>query len=177
MQRRLFVDAGRITCVYIAACAAIATVVSAALADQARQWLHFKFGFAAFHSSLADAAVIFEHNAPTLVELFAATALVQLAALAATTKGRRAYVTFCDLVGGQVLLLNAATVGAGIGAYGERFLAALLPHGPVEISAFAIGGGVYLRSRRGRITLRAALPAAGLAILLLALAALLEEIH
>jgi hypothetical protein len=69
---------------------------------------------------------------------------------------------------------NVLVIGAAIGGYGTRMLVAMLPHGPVELAAYSLALGLYVRGR-GR-----ALPTGGIAIVacasvaLLALAAALE---
>ncbi len=82
------------------------------------------------------------------------------------------------IVGDTVLCLHVAfntiVVGAGIGAYGARMLVALLPHGPVELVAFAAALSLYRRARRGPVTRRAAALRMGACATGLALAAALE---
>ncbi|MEN3284324.1 MAG: hypothetical protein V7607_5464 [Solirubrobacteraceae bacterium] len=47
-----------------------------------------------------------------------------------------------------VLAINAALLGAAIGAYGGPLLEDLAWHGPLEVSGFAIAGAAYLDARR-----------------------------
>jgi hypothetical protein len=57
-----------------------------------------------------------------------------------------------------LLVLNLATLGLALAAYGPRTLQALILHGPVELAAFAIAGAAYLAARQrdlpGRTLLR-----------------------
>ena len=55
-----------------------------------------------------------------------------------------------------MIVANVLVVGAGLGAYGARMVRAELPHGPVELAAYALALGLYLQGRRR------ALPAAHL---------------
>jgi hypothetical protein len=52
-----------------------------------------------------------------------------------------------DVLLSALLLVNAALVGAVLGAYGGDVGARLLPHGPVELAGFSAAGGVYLAAR------------------------------
>ena len=54
---------------------------------------------------------------------------------------------------GEVILAgaitaNVAVVGAALGAYRERMVLALMPHGPVELAAYALAVALYLQDRR-----------------------------
>lgn len=69
---------------------------------------------------------------------------------------------------------NAAELGAAVAGYGPRALAALAPHAPVELAAFALVGGAYLEGRHRPLGLRRLAPVAALALLMLLLAAALE---
>ena len=56
-----------------------------------------------------------------------------------------------------MILANVLVIGAGLGAYGERMARAELPHGPVELAAYALALALYLQGRRralpaGRLT-------------------------
>jgi len=79
-----------------------------------------------------------------------------------------------ELILAGAIVANLLVVGAGLGAYGERMARAELPHGPVELAAYALALALYLQGRK-RI-----LPAGHLAkvvaasVALLALAATLE---
>ena len=63
---------------------------------------------------------------------------------------------------------------AALGAYGSRMAGALLPHGPVELSAYALMGALYLHGRHAVLSGRAITTTAATSVALLALAAVLE---
>src|SRR4051812_36585053 len=80
----------------------------------------------------------------------------------------------CDAGAVGLLTPTLALVAAGLGAYGPRMVAAMLPHGPLELVAFTLGLTLYLEARRQPVPLARALPRAATALALLAAAALLE---
>ncbi len=45
--------------------------------------------------------------------------------------------TVADLVLACAVAVNAAVVGAALGAYGGRMVTAVLPHAPLELAAYA----------------------------------------
>jgi hypothetical protein len=65
-------------------------------------------------------------------------------------------------------------VGVAVGAYGARAGRALLPHGPVELAGFSLALALYAAVRRNSASARQAGSLAGSAMVLLALAAVLE---
>ena len=161
--------------VLIVATSLIALVVRVAFAAGARRWL--AFGFAGLPARPAEAVGIFGHNIRALL----AVAGLLLVAQASYWGGEQQSGRACRLVrgAGEVLLAaailaNVAVVGAGVGAYGARMIRAALPHGPVELGAFSLALGLYIKGRHqpipvGLIVVIAILNVAGLAI-----AALLE---
>lgn len=80
----------------------------------------------------------------------------------------------CDIVLVLGVARNLITVGIGFAAYRERMLLAILPHGLVELAAFACGLALYLSARRGPVERGVWLTLAGAGGLLLAIAAALE---
>lgn len=83
-------------------------------------------------------------------------------------------VIFYDLAIGLIYLANVVLVGISLGAYGGRMVRALLPHGPVELSAFSLAVAVYLVARQRGIGLVPALRAGMAVVGLLVVAAALE---
>lgn len=79
-----------------------------------------------------------------------------------------------DVVLAGLLGLNAGLIGLAWGAYGTQLLRALALHGSVELAAFAVCGGAYLRARRGRLPARGLALAGGTCAVLIILAAGLE---
>jgi uncharacterized membrane protein SpoIIM required for sporulation len=70
--------------------------------------------------------------------------------------------------------LNVLVVGAALGAYGRRMVTAILPHGLLELAAFAVALALYLRARRVRLAPPRIATTALACVGLLALAAVLE---
>jgi hypothetical protein len=69
---------------------------------------------------------------------------------------------------------NAGAIGLALGAYGTRLMEAIVLHGTLELAAFALAGGAYLRARRGALGPCALLGAGAASFVLLAAAALVE---
>jgi hypothetical protein len=158
-----------------AAVVAVAAVVHVAYAAPARARLGFGFGGvdALPHSVLS----IFAANARPLAAVIAAAIVVQSPRCGrAAQRGplATAVVAALDTLLALEAALNVLVVGAALGAYGNRMIAAILPHGPLELAAFALALALYLRARRGPLAPRriAATALAGLG--LLAVAAVLE---
>jgi hypothetical protein len=157
---------------------AVAAAVAAVDPERARGWLGFRFDPP--RATLGTAADTFASNAA--LALVAVGAAVGLAALAAARVSEqwRTRQLFCvtrlwaDLALGVLWAANVAVVGAGLGAYGERFVRALLPHGPIELAGFAVSLGAYLEARAGRAGIPVLTWVGVVAIVLLAIAAPLE---
>jgi hypothetical protein len=100
--------------------------------------------------------------------------------LLAALVGRAAATAFpplvyvCDGALALATLVHVVLIGAGIAAYGDRMVAALLPHGPLELAAFALALGLYVRVRRHPLPARVWAATAGAAVLLLTIAAPVE---
>lgn len=141
----------------------VAAAVRAAAAPAAREWLGFEFP--GLEPRVGEAAEIFVNNARLLAAVLVACLVVRSA---------RPLVGLCDVVLLVAAAFHVAFVGAALGAYGQRTLAAMLPHGPLELGAFALALALYLAARREpvsgwRVACIALVSLAGLA-----LAALLE---
>lgn len=152
----------------------VAAIVDLAFAGRARAWLGYRFPGLPARPNVA--VVIFLHNARAILGLYGLLLVAQLAARRPDGRGRAQHLI---LAGGELILAgeiaaNLLVVGAGLGAYGQRMARAELPHGPVELTAYALALALYVQGRRR------ALPAGHLAkvvaasIALLALAAVLE---
>jgi hypothetical protein len=168
-----------------AACIAGAFVVlvggvaaGVALADPngVRTALHFGFGHVP--RVPAQAVAIFLNNLRLLCVPLLMAVDVHLRVAISSSRGRRAYVAFCDLVAIAPALNNIMIIGASVGAYGMRMVSAMLPFGPVEIAAFATAASVYVHARRADSVrgLPALLSPTAAAVLLLAVAAALEAL-
>ena len=96
---------------------------------------------------------IFAHNAAALLGVFAAAA-DRPVARCATAAGPGAPSGSIAAPAGELLLAgaiaaNVLVVGAALGAYGDADgRAPMLPHGPVELAAYALALALYLQGRR-----------------------------
>jgi hypothetical protein len=155
---------------------AVAAIVRIGWAADVRRTL--SFSFAGIPAEPDTAAAIFATNGRLLAAVFAAVLVAQSLWLAGRDT-RRSPVA-CGLLAGvdTVLVLavaaNAMLVGAALGAYGTRMVAAVLPHGPLELLAFAAALALRLRALRGPLPARRILGTAAASLALLALAAVLE---
>ncbi len=168
----------RVYVIAVVATAIVTFIVAVAFAPETRADL--RWTFPGVPATLASAAGIFATNAPKLIGAFGAALVVQAPWIGATdntaepSQAVRAGRVLCDVALAYSALRNLAVLGLGLGAYGHRMLIATLPHGPVEILAFALGAVVYLRARRGPLPLSVAVPLVVTATLTLAVAAVLE---
>jgi hypothetical protein len=154
----------------------IALVVGAGFAASARRWLAFPF--AGIPASPAEAASIFIHNLRGLAAVFGLL-LVAQSGYWAGRNGRPGVVhqTPCRLgeaLLGAAIAANVIVVGASFGAYGTRMVWAALPHGPVELAAYALALALYLQGRNRPLPIRHVLAVTALSVSVLALAAVLE---
>lgn len=143
---------------------AAAAVSLSGAADDARGLL--QFGFEGVPDSSAEVARIARHNAKFVLGATACAAVVPHT----TPRVRRAI----DALLSGLLVLNAATIGIAIGAYGTRVITALTPHLPLEIAATSVAGGVYLSNRRAALPPATIAAAAAGSMALLIVAAVLE---
>jgi hypothetical protein len=154
----------------------IALFVHAGFAASARRWLAFPF--AGIPASPGEAASIFIHNLRALVAVFGLL-LVAQSGYWAGRNGRPGVVhqtlrRLGEALLGAAIAANGIIVGASFGAYGTRMVRAALPHGPVELAAYALALALYLQGRDRPLPIRHVLAVAALSISVLALAALLE---
>ena len=159
----------------IAATFLTALVVDMGFAANARRWL--AFGFAGLPPGPAEAVSIFRHNLGALLAVAGLLVIAQTPYWAGETQPGRSH----RLVrgAGEVLLsgavsANVAVVGAGFGAYGARMIRAALPHGPLELGAFCLALGLYMKGRARPIPVGLMVVVGVLSVAGLALAALLE---
>jgi hypothetical protein len=129
------------------------------------------FGFAGIPKELGEVVAILVNN----LRLLAAVVLAALVAWLARAEGAPsgpatwAVLWLCDAVLVAVAAGHALLVGAGVGAYGERMVLALLPHGPIELAAYSTGLALYVAARREAVAPRSfvalsAAPAGGLLV-------------
>jgi hypothetical protein len=150
-----------------------AVVVRLALAAQARRWLDYRFPGVPAHVSTA--VWIFGHNARGLAGVLGLLMIAQLAARSPDA----AHAQLVLRSAGEVVIAgaiagNVLVIGSAIGGYGTRMLVAMLPHGPIELAAYSLALGLYLRGRRRALPTAGMVMVACASVALLALAAGLE---
>jgi Stage II sporulation protein M len=155
---------------------AVAATVRAGWPAETRRLLGF--GFTGVPARFDTAVAIFAGNARLLAAIFAAILVAQSPWLAGREARRGPLLSVLTAAVDTVLTLsvavNVALVGAALGAYGQRMVVAVLPHGPLELAAYALALAVYLRARREPIAARHVIAVAALCLGGLAVAALLE---
>ena len=160
----------------VAAIAVAAITVRLTLAAPARDLLGYPF--ADPHPSLAGAAAILATNVRKLAGVYGLALVAQaplLAGEAGWPQARRAVLRLaCDAGAVGLLAPSGVLVAVALGAYGSRMAAAMLPHGPLELAAFALALCVYRDARRRPVRAGRALGHAATGLALLAAAALLE---
>jgi hypothetical protein len=164
--------AGRVAAYLIGLAAATAGVVAVAAAGPARELLGFTFP--GVEDRLSEVVSILANNLRVLAAVFVACAAAQLSRSAPNVESGRVVVLLCDGVLAVVAAWHALLVGAGVGAYGGRMLATLVPHGPVELAAYSLALGLYVTARRERLERRRWLAAGAASAIGLLLAAVLE---
>jgi hypothetical protein len=133
--------------------AGVAVAALTATTAPARVRHALEFTFSGIRPSVSSAWSIFAANA-RLACLPLGFALVLV--ITGRGTGRTGYVIKAsrlamDAIVGIGASLNIALVGASVGAYGERMLKALLPHGPIEVLGFAVALSAYISARRGAL--------------------------
>jgi len=150
------------TATTIAALAA-ATVTLSGLGGEMRRTL--RFGFSGLEHSPAEVGRIALNNARV------AGGTLLCAAIAPKLGPRGRHLVFVVLA--TVLTCSAAAIGAAVGAYGIRAIAALALHLPVEFTALSLAGGTYMYAcKRALSTRELAATAAVTGVLLIAAATL-----
>jgi hypothetical protein len=156
--------AARVALAALAVIAATALLVSTSGADhRARDLLGLRFAGPGGHP--ADALQI----AATNLRLVAAALIAAWA-----VRGRPQLRWPLDATLAVVAALNVAAAGLALGAYGDRLLASVALHSPLELAAFSLAGGAYLAARAGEFGAGRLAVAAGMAVVLVAAGAALE---
>jgi hypothetical protein len=172
--RGIVASAALIASTLIAAVALIAAVTRVAFAGQARGWLGYRFPGVPARPDIA--VLIFEHNLIALLGVLGVLLIAQIAARAFDGPGpiQRAVHVCAELSLTAGIAANTLVVGVAIGAYGTRMVAAVLPHGPVELAAYTLAIALYLHGRRRALPARRIVPTIATSLALLAVAAVLE---
>jgi hypothetical protein len=154
---------------------AVAVAASIADADGIRRWLAYPF--AGIPARPAEAIAIFLHNLRALAAIGGLLLVAQSSYRASPTGPgpvHRAVQLAGEVMLGSAVAANVLLVGASLGAYGARMARAVLPHGPVELVAYALALALYLQGRNRAIALSHTLAIVALSAVTLALAAGLE---
>ena len=160
----------------VAAIAVAAVTVRLTLAAPARDLLAYPF--VPQQPSFAGAAAVLATNARKLAGVYGLALVAQAPILAG--EGRRPWAggsllrLACDAGALGLLAPSGVLVAVALGAYGSRMAAAMLPHGPLELAAFALALCVYRDARRRPVRAGRALGRAATGLALLAAAALVE---
>jgi hypothetical protein len=131
----------------------VALVVGAAFAGTVRGWLDYPFSGIPAHASVAQAG----WRRP-----------------GGPSRTQQIIQRLAELVVAGAVAANIVLIGASVGAYGQRMLAATLPHGPVELAGDALALALYWQGRRRRVALGDVAVVAAVSVGLLAVAASLE---
>jgi hypothetical protein len=177
LERHDAVAAARLAAGATALVLLVAAAVRLAAAQHARELLGFEFP--GLEPRVGEAVAILLNNARLLAAVLVACLVVQAARPQPEARGLervvlRLIVGSCDVVLVAAAAFHVAFVGAAMGAYGQRTLAALLPHGPFELGAFALALAVYLAARREPVSRQRIVGIALVSLAGLVLAALLE---
>ena len=156
----------------IAACIALAVIVAVAAPVQACDWLGFAFPGVAARPAVAIG--IFAHNLRSLTGIFVLLIFARLAPRAPDKRTARLTVRLGELLLAGAITANLVVVGAALGAYRERMVLALMPHGPVELAAYSLALALYLTDRRRNLPAAYVATAGVACVALLAIAAVLE---
>ena len=152
----------------------VAALVDVVVAGQARDWLGYRFPGLAARPNVVVA--IFLHNVRAILGVFGLLLIAQIAARrpGGAGKAQRLILAGGELILAGVIAVNVLVVGAGLGAYGGRMVRAELPHGPVELAAYALALALYLQGRKRTLPGSHIARVVAVSVALLALAAVLE---
>jgi len=156
----------------IAAGISLAVIVAVAAPVQARDWLGFSFPGVAARPAVAVG--IFAHNLRSLSGVFVLLIFARLAPRAPDKGTARLTVRLGEVLLAGAITANVVVVGAALGAYRERMVLALMPHGPVELTAYSLALALYLTDRRRNLPAAYVATAGAACVALLAIAAVLE---
>ena len=153
---------------------ASAAVTRVAAAAATRRCLAYPF--TGVPTRVDEAAAILAHNGRAVLGVYGLLLIAQLTLRepAQPRRARRTLQTLGEAVLCGLAAANTVLVGAALGAYGSRMVRAILPHGPVELAAFALALALYLQGRRRALPVRYLVTTGTISVMLLAGAAVLE---
>jgi hypothetical protein len=154
----------------------VGLVVRLGFAARARHWLAFPF--AGVPSRPAEAASIFLHNLRALSAIGGLLLVAQSPHWNPRDRHPGPIHRMLQRVGEALLAAavasNVIVIGASLGAYGLRMVRAALPHGPVELTAYALALALYVQGRHRRLPMGHIVAVGSLSVATLAFASLLE---
>ena len=164
----------RVAGLLLAATIVIASATWLLAAVPIRRWL--QFAFPGVPARAGEAVAIFIHNGRVLAGVFGLLLIAQLALRNPDARWRvqRSLRSVGEALLAGLVAVNVLLVGASVGAYGIRMVRAMLPHGPIELAAYALALALYLRGRHRVLPTRELVTIAVTSVLLLAAAAVLE---
>lgn len=168
--------AARIAGALTLAVLAIGLAVDIAAIAPARRLLAFQFR--GVPAEPAVAATVFVHNLHALLAIGGALLVAQMPYLVdrAADPGRSQGMlrVVCEVALAGAVTANVMVIGVSFGAYGSRMTRAALPHGPLELAAYALALALYIQARRRALPARHIFIVIALSTCLLAVAAVLE---
>jgi hypothetical protein len=172
------IDTGLLALIVAGVLVALAGCTAAAIrllaAAPTRRWLHYPFR--GVPDRFGVAVSIFAHNGRAMAGVLGLLLVAQVAARSASGPGpaQRSLRAVGELLLAGLVAANVLRVGVSLGAFGTRMAVAMLPHGPVELAAFATALALYLRGRGRPLSIRQLVMTAAVSVALLAAAAALE---
>jgi hypothetical protein len=162
----------RVSALAVGASIVVAAVVGVAMRAEARRWLGFSFRGIPARPDIALG--IFANNLRSILGVFGLLLFARLADRSPDLRTRRWTVRLGELILLGAVAANVVTLGAGLGAYGQRMVRAVLPHGPVELAAYSLALALYLQDRHRPLRVYYIVRVAAVSVALLAVAAALE---
>jgi len=152
----------------------VAVVVDVAFAGTVRGWLDYPFS--GVPPRLGVAVEIFAHNLRALAGVLGALIVAQAGwrRPGGPSRTQQIIQRLAELVIAGAVAANIIMIGASVGAYGQRMIVAMLPHGPVELGGDVLALALYWQGRRRHLALPDIAAVAAISIGLLAVAAALE---
>jgi hypothetical protein len=152
----------------------VVVVVDTAFAGTVRGWLDYPFSGVPPQASVA--AEIFAHNLRALAGVLGALIVAQAGwrRPGGPSRTQQIIQRLAELVIAGAVAANIIMIGASVGAYGQRMLAAMLPHGPVELAGDVLALALYWQGRRRQLALGDIAAVTAISVVLLAVAAALE---
>jgi len=173
------IDTGLLALLVASVLVALAGCTAAAIrllaAAPTRRWLHYPFS--GVPDRFGVAVSIFAHNGRAMAGVFGLLLIAQVAVRSPSgpARAQRSLRAVGELLLAGLVAANVLRVGVSLGAFGTRMAVAMLPHGPVELAAFATALALYLQGRgRWSLSIGQLAMTAAVSVVLLAAAAALD---